>query len=187
MGTLSRLLTVSFFAAIPLLANPITYTYTGNPFTLDNGNPGLPAGAGISATLILSSPLGDNLMNAPATGIVSWSITDGTNTLNAGNSTTQAFDFSTDGSGNITEWTFLAFNNSFYMGTFKPETVFGDGASYMLADESLNYAIGAPSGYAMAYNTTFGNWVPSTSTPEPASGLLLVAPLAWLAWRRRPV
>jgi hypothetical protein len=184
MKTLSRLLTVSLFAAIALLAK-MTYTYTGDPFNLANGNPGLPAGAGISATLTLSSPLGDNLSNAAPTGIVSWSITDGTNTMNPGNSAHNNLFFNTDGSGNITQWFFDAFTaGTFYMGTFNPES-FSDGGNYALADESLNYSINAPSGFAMAYNATFGSWTSSASTPEPATGLLLVAPLAWFAWRRR--
>lgn len=188
MKTISRLLMISFFAAIPLLAN-VTYTYTGNPFTLANGSPGLPAGAGISASLTLSAALGANLFNATPSGVVSWSITDGTNTLDAGNSTNNFFQFSTDPSGNITQWVVLAFNtNSFYLGTFDPEVLFTDGANnYTLADESLNYNIFATIGFAMAYDTTFGTWRSGTSasTPEPATGFLLIAPLAWFAWRRR--
>jgi hypothetical protein len=88
-----------------------SYTYTGNPFTLCGGegvttytcNGTTPA---LSITFDIANPLGANLnLKNIANKLVSLTITDGTGLdITLANATSGLFEFSTDASGNITDW-----------------------------------------------------------------------------------
>jgi hypothetical protein len=87
------------------------YTYTGNPYTVCGGfgsatytcNGTTPA---LSITFDIANPLADNLnLKNVANKLVSLTITDGTGLdITLANATSGILQFSTDSSGNITDW-----------------------------------------------------------------------------------
>jgi hypothetical protein len=119
-----RLSTFALLAALlpplPLVADTYTYTYTGNDFSA--GNVSLPYTASdfVTVTFTLSAPLGDNLTynygSGSGTGIVTpltWSFSDGVQTDTSADPVgcngcaypiDIAFDFVTNGSGQIVNW-----------------------------------------------------------------------------------
>jgi hypothetical protein len=169
--------------AMPAHAGPITYDYTGVPFNLWGGTLSCSGGVGdcgISGSFVVSTPLGDNLNLAVVTP-VSYSFTDGAQTLTNLNSSIEnftttklAFVFSTNASGQITEY---------YIGLLAKTGLY----EFILEDLP-------PNAYDIVYNETStipitelgfasndtgsgdhpGSWGPSvTSVPEP-SDLFLV-------------
>jgi hypothetical protein len=105
---LAVLIFVSLLSA-PLMADTI-YTYTGNPFA------GVGAGAEapyvstdfVSITFTLTNPLPANLVidNTKSSNVtpISYSFSDGVQTLDTGNSLDSFFNIGTDGSGHIINW-----------------------------------------------------------------------------------
>ena len=102
----ASLCSIFVFGSAPAArADSVTYTYTGNAFTSCNGAyaPG-PCG-GITVTFTMSSPLGDNLSQQNINSLLtSFSVSDGTLTLNQSDSSIATFIVSTNGSGEITQW-----------------------------------------------------------------------------------
>jgi hypothetical protein len=93
-----------------------TYTYTGNPYTVCNGNYSPCSNYEVTGSFTVSTPLGADLNNQAITP-TSFSFTDGSLTLTQSNTTSSYFDMSTDGSGNISGWSLGAvLNNIFYYG-----------------------------------------------------------------------
>ena len=108
MWTLYRAGFALFVAAVVVAAGPgvanasAIYDYTGNDFTLVSG-PYTTADS-IMGSLTLSAPLGDNL-NLVTVTPSAFSFSDGVQSISASNgSGTSSFLFSTDATGNITQW-----------------------------------------------------------------------------------
>ena len=113
--TLGRLVQPATLVALMLLvalqANAsVIYTYTGNNFTATSlDGPTAPAATyttadSVSGFVELAAPLAANLgLNTVVTPL-SFSLSDGLNTLTNTNATFSSFWFSTDASGNIVAW-----------------------------------------------------------------------------------
>lgn len=103
----------TMFAAASAQAIPITYVYTGNPFTVisDGGGTGpYNTSDSVTGSVELSTPLGDSF-NGSVTPIA-FSFSDGVQTItNSSTLTTTTFLFQTDSSGAITHW-FIVLENS---------------------------------------------------------------------------
>ncbi len=101
---------ILFFGLLSAARADITYTYTGNDFTIATSP--YTKSDSVSGFFTLAAALGDNLSNsslAPAT----YSFTDGVQTFtNSSPPATVTFDVSTDGSGNITNWDIFLQNTS---------------------------------------------------------------------------
>lgn len=160
-----------------------TYTYAGNPMT--NGATPDVCGGGpctITGSFTLATPLGDNVpFSYTPIAPVSFSFTDGIETIASGSASVLYFDVGTDASGNINAWDIQVYG--LYDGTVTILTVSVPGSAGL--DE--NYSNGL-----LIYNTTPGLWDPETvravTTPEPRSLPLLSSGLfavALLALRKR--
>jgi len=162
--------------ARPAFANPVTYTYTGNPFTSFSGLT-CPTVCGLSGSFTVSSALGDNF-----NGIVtptSFSFTDGSLTISSADvGVTFGFDVITNGSGVITEWNivvalpFLTANSDDTLSTYNGFYFTGANPGQdVVGHANLNNT------ETYAWNTGDpGTWSSSASTsttPEPSSLLLL--------------
>jgi len=94
--------------ALPSMASSVyTYTYTGNLFESAT-SPYNTTTDSVSGDFTLSSPLGDNLVDAPITAsVTSYSFTDGVQTFSSASSPAaeETFDVSTSATGAITAWT----------------------------------------------------------------------------------
>ncbi len=175
------------FFSSPSALRASSLTYTGNPFTSAdyNGSPTTPISGSISATVNLSADLSVGFNDATAL-VQSYTITDGTNTLNQTDST-GLFQFTLDGSGNITGWYAEVYDSGpSYLGTFGPLPVtFGYDGDYSLNDVSAGFGEGIVAG--LSYNSSPGAWTYSAgSAPEPGT-FVLFAPLglAGIALLRR--
>jgi PEP-CTERM motif len=162
--------------ARPALADSVTYTYTGNPYTTFSG---LTCGGGVgdcalSGSFTLSSPIGDNF-----NGYVyptSFSFTDGSVTISSGEAGLSALGFylGTDSSGAIDVWyVSMALGDcsvdacDYFTTT---DNYFTPTNNY---DETGEFLAG---GFAYALNQNSpGTWSSSSGTviPEPSSLLLL--------------
>jgi hypothetical protein len=94
---------LSAVGAVSASANSVLYSYTGNPFTIVQSP--YTTSDSVTASIVLSAALGDSLTDANVTP-TSYTLTDGqqTNTnLNSIGST--LFQFSTNATGKITDWT----------------------------------------------------------------------------------
>ena len=108
--------------AVPRLATAsVVYTYTGNPYdrfvTLGTPPPDpYDLSMSVSANFVLDEPVGPNqsMFLTPT----SWSMFDGTITLDSSMPTTFIFSLGTDASGEITSWNFF--------GTSDPVVDFGE-------------------------------------------------------------
>jgi PEP-CTERM motif len=96
----------AFILALPSMASSVyTYTYTGNLFEAATGPYNTTSDA-VDGSFTLSSPLGDDLSDAPFTPS-SYSFTDGVQTFSSTSSpaTEETFDVFTSATGAITAWT----------------------------------------------------------------------------------
>ena len=80
-----------------------TYTYTGNPFTNDQGTDTCPPECSLSGSFAVSSALGVGLSYVELSP-TSYSFTDGNTVWNQSDSTIDGFLMSTNGTGQITNW-----------------------------------------------------------------------------------
>jgi hypothetical protein len=155
------------FAATPAAkAGTITYAYTGNDFTTTD----LPYTTSdfVSASFGLGSPLSDNLDDADETSaIVSWNISDGVDDLNAANASLAGFDVTTDGSGDITAWNFVALDLTSFVEIASVNGITNNGIP--IYDEALD-SYSETENYGNA-----GTWAETTvaSTPEPSTTVLV--------------
>lgn len=158
------LLTGLFLMTLPMMANTI-YTYTGNPFTTVSGV--YTTSDFVTASFTVASPLGNNFAFA-AIHPISFSFSDGVQTINNGNATDFNFSFGTDANGNIVEWeTGVAIS-----GEFGPTKKFVETASgpFGSGDDSF---IRTPSG--MAFNISEpGRWTLSNASPVPEPSTLVL-------------
>jgi hypothetical protein len=155
-----RMLTAAIVAAAMIVGTASrsmassVYDYVGNDFTfalapyttLDS----------ISGSVTLSTPLGDNL-NLQTVTPTAFSFSDGVQTLNQSNASS-IFDFSTNASGQITQWVF-ALQGSFPLGSIQSEDL--SAISGPVQDRAQN----GPTGVAM--NSSAGSWSSVPATPLP--------------------
>jgi hypothetical protein len=88
--------------ALPMMASPVTYTYTGNDFQTASGL--YSTSDFVSGFFTLASALGDNVVDDSITP-ASYSFSDGVQTISSASPPTDVtFDISTDASGNINGW-----------------------------------------------------------------------------------
>ena len=92
-----------FLTAASVQAVPITYTYTGNPFTVVSAP--YTTSDFVSGMLTLAGPL---VANMPLTNVTNqvnaFSFTDGVQTITLNNSAGYLFLFATGAGGQITQW-----------------------------------------------------------------------------------
>ena len=106
----------SLALGIALLSSPaananVILTYTGNDFTTFSSP--YTGTDKVTASITLANPLGDNLNLAPVTPLA-FSLNDGVQTITNASASieVQAFDFSTDATGTITNWIVNAITTS---------------------------------------------------------------------------
>jgi hypothetical protein len=166
-GIIALVLFLCVACAPPASATPITYTYTGNPFTIFNGS--VPSGVNaITGSFTLSNPLGANF-GGNITNItpLSYSFSDGVTTLTQANSVFNSSFLNTDSAGAISYWLFQFF------GSTTPTVV--------LTTVGIGSCPGGctdASGIAFTYdasNHSAGTWTATSTTvvPEPSSLILL--------------
>jgi hypothetical protein len=208
--TLTAALSLMLVCAIPAAANPVTYTYTGDPFnSFTDGHSAFPAGAFMSASITLASPLAPdgtyslveggvavtnpaNCGSDPCDGVVSWSIGDPTDTLSsAQGNTLYDLDFTTDAEGNILGWEIDAFANaddsqpelhsSGNLGPGEPSGQDYDMSTFLYDDLCCQAA------YVTTVDAIPGIWSEeeSASVPEPGTLTLLFGGLAAGALKRK--
>src|SRR5262245_5197325 len=104
---LTAVAAVSFAYPASVQAVPITYQYTGNPFTQVSGP--YTMSMFVTAMVTLAGPLAPNM---PLTQVVptAFTISDGVQTITNLNATAFAFFFGTDSTGAITSWFVSAIN-----------------------------------------------------------------------------
>jgi hypothetical protein len=157
--------TLTVFAALlcaPAHAGPVTYTYTGNPFTMSS--PNFVNFTSISGSFTLSSALGDNFKGDVTPTSFSFDNGGGVFISSAdANIEAESFYVVTNGSGVITNWIVQLQacipNCSFYIETFNVPGQIYDAVGYF-------------TDYAENSNDP-GTWSESGATPEPSSLLLL--------------
>src|ERR1035438_10277651 len=133
--TLTAAVCLALAGAIPAMAGPITYDYTGNDFNSFGFTfiepPVFYAGEYITASITLASPLdlpnpfyglvdGGLVLTNPADcadlcgDLVSWSIGDGTDALSSANGNfLETLEFNTDAEGQISSWSITAFASGY--------------------------------------------------------------------------
>ncbi len=156
------------------------YTYTGNVYTVTAGD--YTTSESVNATFALTDPLATDLTGFAATA-VSWTVTDGINTLcdSCSRTTLTNLTFDTDSMGNITDWYFDAQNSSPVVDVFSAGPA-GEGTMFPGTDS-------ATTGTDNALSTVPGTWVDETSAaPEPGTVGMMVAGMVLLVGlhRRRP-
>jgi len=166
---------------LPLLADTITYTYSGNDFT-KNDSPYTTSDT-VTGEFTLSAPLADNLgtsMSLVTIDPASFSFSDGVDTLSNANATIR-IDIGTNASGAIDEWDISMQNG----GPPGLEEIVTENFNVFIADQAINDLDGADD-----FNENSpGAWTSSTTvTPEPASLMLVgTALLGTLGFARREI
>jgi hypothetical protein len=156
---------------LPLLADT-TYTYTGNDFINYHTSP-FTASDSISGWFTLSSPLADNLSSLTYITPVSFSFTDGVDTItNQTHHIGYSFGFVTNASGAITQWNI---GISDQLGN-QIAPVNETGYSMDLA-----YTFFALGGYENGNPGTWSEENSSSVTPEPSALVLFATGLMGLA------
>jgi hypothetical protein len=162
--------------ALPAAAAAV-YTYAGNPYTVFNGL-SCPSVCGITATLDLASPLPPNLGSQillAAVAPLSFSVTDGANTITQANDLTSSFAVATNSSAQIEFWDFSA---SYMSGGIPIDISSNNRGSGSSTTHDETFAV-----ISYAENTQDpGTWTleTSSSVPEPADISSILIGLALL-------
>ena len=162
----------------------VVYTYTGDPFT-DLDSASCPDICRISGNFVLSSPLGANHpVFDGALDILSFSFTDGVDTIDSADSTpgpdgATSINVGTDSSGAITQW-----NNQFFSATdlmFSGTDPVGCGGC-AVTDDTADYA-----GTFFAQNfRSPGVWTSTiTGVPEASTWAMLILGVAVIGFAAR--
>ena len=163
----------------PAYANVI-YSYTGNPFTdNDLSNPLCDIGtsgcfSNITATIELTTALGENQALTNVNDPYAWSISDGLTTIT--NTTTDYYlltlQLGTDENGNIDQWRFIAANSALSFGEVESmQTTFD--AGFPTVDDTRYCTVdggGGACGYVAVAEVAdnAGDWS-TTIVPVPAA------------------
>jgi PEP-CTERM motif len=174
---LTRAALVALLAAfsLPLLADTFTYTYTPKgPFTSSDGSAlgNSLLGDSLSGSFTVAASLGDNFnSNSTPLTILSYSFTDGQQTITQANGGEPFFEILTNGTGNIFIWDVAVTSTNFTTNLqFQTATVEGG--------DGVSPAFG---GRDIAFNSVLGSWSvtdnssspPPPSVPEPGSLMLV--------------
>jgi len=167
--TLSKIIRLScavgVLTAAAVQATPITYTYTGTPFTSVTGP--YTTSDKVTGSVELMSPLGPNMSLTPVTPLT-FSFFDGVQTINNSSSNFATISFATGPTGAITGWLVELGTNTGFIGTVNTIAAFDSGQLLPL---------GTGSGIVLfAFNP--GTWTSTTtSVPDACStfGLLSLA------------
>ncbi len=182
-------------------AASVVYTYTGNPydrFETEGVPPSNPydLSMSVSAYFVLDEPVGPNRPVGPNYfDSYSWSISDGSITLDSSNTQSVAFSLGTDASGEITSWYFFANSD--------PRVSFGDTYHLIASDfeggptpanrdlgntanciEFSSVGICSNNNRITAFADTPGTWSVSPVPLPGAAWLFGTALLALGAWRQ---
>lgn len=177
MRSIPILLVAGSILALPLAADTITYTYTGNDFEVASGP--YTTSDFVSGFFTLTTALGDNLVDDSITP-ASYSFSDGVQTFSSSSPPSDVtFDVSTNSSGAINGW-FIDV---------------GSGANFVSTATTPNQEDQGEDGFAGAANNFFaeGTWVQTESgggsaVPEPSNvGLVGLGLLAMAVVVRRRV
>ena len=169
----------------------VTYTYTGNDFTTFSSPTTYTTSDSVTGSITLTSALADNIssfINQPAASIVSFSFSDGQQTITNANATLSQFDFETNSSGDITYWQLVVGIGS----VFEDSIGTSNAPGIAVVDQGvMDYDNDAADNFNDPGTWTTGS--ASTPVPEPGSLVLLGTGLAalaasfraWGAMRRR--
>ncbi len=157
------LLTGLFLMTLPMMANTI-YTYTGNPFTTVSGV--YTTSDFVTASVTFASPLGNNFAFALINPI-SFSFSDGVQTINNGNATDFSFRFGTDANGNIVEW---AISDAISFPVFVVQLIETGSDPSGSGDDSF---ISTPDSDATNFSDP-GHWTSSNASPVPEPSTLVL-------------
>jgi hypothetical protein len=177
---------VLHFGVLAGSAQTYMYSYTGNDFT--HASAPYTTSDNITASLVLSAPLGANYEGSPTDLIQSFSLSDGVNELVSGGSDIPVQlvvgSFETDSAGVIVGWDFGAQSLPPFLSTNPP--VFIQTMTFPFVTNVVDQAsIGMPPGEFSAFvQNAPGAWV-ETIVPEPSVGLLFVSSAALLFASRR--
>jgi MYXO-CTERM domain-containing protein len=190
--------------SMPCVADTVTYTYTGNPFTLFQGvgeTQIYTANDFVSGEFTLSAPLAANITNYQLIHPDSFSFSDGietiTNSSPGSNTNGTEFRVNTDATGSITEWVVFTTTTDPSGATWEIDTenIPGVGAIFDSTDAN-SYDTGTTTcvngncdaevfNYLLVQNgNAAGTWsdnVPVAPTPEPSSLWLAATGIAGAA------
>jgi hypothetical protein len=177
MKILSRLLLAAFAFSLSSLAAQadVVYDYTGLDYTVAFGS--YTTSESVTGTFTLAAPLADNLNDAIISP-VSFSISDGLQTITNANAATSAFTFSTDATGNLTNWVITLTTSNTGGGAIDI-----DGPGSGTPGDQVEYQNNSPnSSFAESIGSgTFTEVAPTPSpVPEPQSWALMLTGLALL-------
>jgi PEP-CTERM motif len=139
----------------------VIYTYTGNDFT--TVQEGYSTSDRVTGEIILSSALPDNATDFAPT-VISYSFTDGIQTMTNLNSLLDVAQFYTNATGSITQWLFQSgvTNNPIILTrNFPSESIVDEGVGTNDAS------------FGLVYNNP-GSWSGPTPVPEPATWTLML-------------
>jgi hypothetical protein len=169
---LTRAALVTLLAAfsLPLLADTFTYTYTpAGPFTSSDGSAlgNSLLGDSLSGSFTVAASLGDNFnSNTTPLTFLSYSFSDGQETITNANGTEPFFEILTNATGKIFIWDVAVTSTNFSPDLqFQTATVEGG--------DGVSPAFG---GRDIAFNSVLGSWSvtdnstsPPSAVPEPGS------------------
>lgn len=151
-------------ASSPLFAD-YTYSYIGNNFTDVYGTEGYTTSDSLRGWI--STPVQLTAGNSyEFFSLPSFSFSDGHQTIDQSNATSEFFNFYVDYSGQITDWSVSLSSSAGLMGSCNS----GTGGTCIPAPADFTYMFGSGSGAEVADNP--GRWV-TGQAPEPSTLLLL--------------